>query len=104
MLNRTMTKGEFKAILDGKIPVYDALEKTSHGYFEVIHNGRRGLLNSQYEQVLQPQYIMVEVVNKGIIIAALKRGNYKIYSERGYPITDRIFTLREDAIRYARFF
>ena len=104
MLTRSMTKSELRAILDGKIPVYDVFEKTSHGYFDVILNRKHGLLNSRYEQILRPIYLNIEVVKEGIIVASKQKGVYEIFSETGNLITDRTFINREDAFKYASFF
>ncbi len=104
MLTRTMTKNELRAILQGKIPVYDIFEPTEHGYFKVVKNGKKGLLNSRYQQVLQPIYETIDVVKKGIIVASKQRGIYEIFSEWGEPLTNRIFTCKDDAFGYASFF
>ena len=104
MLARTMSREELKALIQGKIRVYDRFEKTAHGYYKVVLNGKYGLLNSQYHQVLQPIYSDIEVVNSNIVIASREKGIYEIFSEWGNPITNRIFTLKDDAIRYARYF
>lgn len=104
MLTRSMTKIELRAVLDGKIPVYDSFVNTPHGYFDIVINGKHGLLNSKYEQVLQPIFLKIEVVKKGIIIASRKLGSYEIFSESGNAITDRVFTLKDDALHYAKFF
>ena len=104
MLARTMSRGEFKALIQGKIRVYDNFEKTAHGYFKVTLNGKYGLLNSQYQQVLQPIYSSIEVVKSNIIVASRDKGVYEIFSEWGNPITNRIFIYKTDALGYASYF
>lgn len=104
MLTRPMSRGELKALIQGKITVYDDFEKMPCGYYKVTLNGKHGLLNYQYRQVLQPIYSSIDIVKRGVIIASRGKGNYEIFSEWGNPITKRVFTLKDDALHYASYF
>lgn len=104
MKMRKMTIGELRALVQGKIPVYDNFEEMPHGFFKVTLKGKEGLLNSKYEMVLQPIYEYVDVISKTVVIASRQIGVHQIFSERGIPLTPREFVYEREAKTYGQFF
>lgn len=104
MLARTMSREEFQALIQGKIRVYDAFEKTVYGYHKVGLNGKYGLLDHEYRQILQPVYLSVEVVKRNVIVASRDVGVYEIFSDWGNLITNRKFVRKDEARQYASYF
>lgn len=83
---------------------YDKAIELNDNFLLVKKDEKLGVLDKHGNVILEPIYLTIELVNKNIFVAALHKGAYQIFSERGMLITTLVFTSKRDAIDCAKFF
>lgn len=104
MLTRNISKEEFKAIVKGKIPVFDAVfDFDRYGKAVFVHNQRYGVVSKNYDILLTEQYDKIKILKNGCIIAKYQ-GTYRVFDKNVNLIESKGFKTEEEAVNYSEFF
>lgn len=104
MLIRDIPTEEFKAILKGKIPVFDAVfDFDIYGKAIFVRKQKYGVINRSYNILLDNMYDEMKFLKNGCIIAKYENA-YLLFDKIGYLIRPKGFETEEAAISYSKFF
>ncbi len=104
MLTRKISKKEFQAVVDGKIPAFDAVfDFDKYGKAVVVHDQKYGVITKDYEILLDEIYDKVEILKNGCIIAKYEDA-YLLFDKQGYLVRTKGFATRQEAKEYSEFF
>jgi len=104
MIKRQIGISELRAIVQGKIPPYDWVGKfNENGYAKTQHNGSFGVINSEYKIILEPVMRDITILDNNMIVAYTE-GGFEIFSENGFKISSKKFTVKHEAVDFAKMF
>lgn len=104
MLTRSISKVEYEAIAQGRVPAYDAVIKISGSdKFMTVRNKKVGINDSDFTPVLDNLYSEIKILDNGCMIAKYE-DVYLIFDSNGYLIKTEGFAKESEAASYATFF
>ena len=104
MLTRNISTEEMTAILKGKIPIFDAVfDFDRYGKAVFVHNKKYGVVNRNYDILLDELYDEIKILENGCIIAKYQ-GDYLLFDKNAYLIETKGFKTEEETMDYSEFF